>query len=185
MVYNASNHGVNFAPGVLSARERFLSGMCSDDPGKETATSSLSWLVAAQSFCLWLRGRGVCIRLPRPGPTLVLGCDPGQMTWPPGAPFLNPVVGISWENASEMSCILPALSTQPPGEGVGCPAPLGIPLNPRSLLETHAGDQPKPKKMVSRRHCSGFVIWKVRPPIPPPQPPDAQAAVGPHVPSKD
>lgn len=66
----------------------------------------------------------------------ILGSDLGPMTRPLGGPLLKHVVGISWENASEMFCSLPDAipAPRPPGAGWGrgvpcppgrCPCPSG------------------------------------------------------------
>lgn len=156
MARNLSNREVNFAPGLPCALG--VISLC-----------NMLWGSGKRNLCeasFLARGsRSFCLRLLYPADfredvsycSHILGSDLGPMTRPLGGPLLKHVVGISWENASEMFCSLPDAiqAPRPPwgGVGEGCvlpPREMPLPLRTRGLLvlcwERGLGSSPTPRR---------------------------------------
>lgn len=119
MLYNLSNHEVNFAPGLLRARG--VISTCSAAlmiPEREPLRATFldggfrNFPPVAKRTRFWHRadlGEGC------PPSNHILGSDLGQVTRPLGAPLLKGVAGISWENVSKVFCTWPDTSREEGG----------------------------------------------------------------------
>ena len=146
--------------------ERFLSAMCSDDPGKgasagcSQAGGSRKLLSAAEKMsCLH---RTDC----REDGSRVLGSDLGPTTWPRGGPLEN----MWWRFRGKMrlrcfaGCLTSSWPPSYPGEEVGVPCPSGPPSC--SLLEAQAGGRPTLEREASLRGWRGLICLEGETPGP-------------------